>query len=275
MSENDVESDTVSDKNRLEQDQKHDPTLKNLFTKAKDGDTEFVVRDNILYRQTKDKHKHLKLQVVLPQNRREDVIKTAHFSPMSGHPGKKKTKHMVTQNFFWPNMSKHIAEVCKSCEPCQRTAKKTHKAAPMQVTPFITEPFHKITLDVVGPLQMTKRKNRSILTYIDFATRYPEISSKSVANALLQIICRLLVPYIILTNRGSDFVSKFMKDVYQYLGIKHMQTAPYRPQPISITLRLAFEAHWMFSGNSGSLPARRRGRHKKDFAPSSDVAQNA
>ena len=121
---------------------------------------------------------------------------------MSGHPGKKKMKHIVMQNFFWPNMSKHIAVACKSCEPCQRMAKKTHKAAPMQVTPIITEPFHKIALDVVGPLQMKKRRNRYILTYIDFATRYPdaeplkETSSKSVANALLQIIWRLSVPQI-------------------------------------------------------------------------------
>ena len=34
----------------------------------------------------------------------------------------------------------------------------------------------------------------------------------------------------VLTYHGSDFVSEFMQDVYKFLGISHIKTAPYRPQ---------------------------------------------
>ena len=41
---------------------------------------------------------------------------------------------------------------------------------------------------------------------------------------------RLSVPNEILTDRGPNFVSYFMAEVYKFLGIRHLKTAPYRPQ---------------------------------------------
>ena len=104
--------------------------------------------------------------------------------------------------------------------------------APMQITPTITEPFHCIALDIVGPLPRTSCKHMYILTYIDLASRYPDteplkiMTSQAVAEALLLIFARLSVP----TDQGSNFVSTFMSEVYKFLGIKHLKTAPYRPQ---------------------------------------------
>ena len=66
--------------------------------------------------------------------------------------------------------------------------------------------------------------------------RYPDAvplqttTSKDVANALLQIFSRLSVPLEILTDRGANFISDFMKEVYKFMGIRHIKTAPYRPQ---------------------------------------------
>jgi hypothetical protein len=41
-------------------------------------------------------------------------------------------------------------------------------------TPVISEPFAKISMDIVGPLSRTKAGNKFILTIIDDATRFPE-----------------------------------------------------------------------------------------------------
>ena len=115
-------------------------------------------------------------------------------------------------------------------------AKKSSYVAPMQPTPIIGEPFDKVTIDIIGDIKMTKQKNRFLLTYIDHSTRYPDTvpvrttTSKDVANVLLQIFSRLSVPLEILTDRGANFISDFMKEVYKFMRIRHIKTAPYCPQ---------------------------------------------
>ena len=94
----------------------------------------------------------------------------------------------------------------------------------MITAPPISRPFHKVAIDVVGPLPLTPRKNRYILTYIDLGSRYPEAvplrttTSRVVADALLTIMSRLSVPSEILSDRGSNFLSS---DAFDFLGIHH------------------------------------------------------
>ena len=80
-------------------------------------------------------------------------------------------------------------------------------------TPTFVKPFYRVVLDIVGPLPLTKHKNMFVL---DLASRLPlrETSSKTVVEALLHIFTHLTVPIEILTDRGSNFVSNFMKEVY-------------------------------------------------------------
>ena len=117
-------------------------------------------------------------------------------------------------------------------ENCQ----EVNTTAPMQITQTFTELFHHEALDIVGPLPLTPRKHLFILTYSDLASRYPDAeplkttTSKAVAEARLKIMPRLSVPNEILTDHGPNFVSYFMAEVYKFLGIRHLKTAPYRPQ---------------------------------------------
>ena len=72
-------------------------------------------------------------------------------------------------------------------------------------------------------------------TLVDFATRYPEavplknIDTETVAEALVDIFCRLGVPEEILSDLGMQFTSECMKEVTQLLSIKQLNTTPYRP----------------------------------------------
>ena len=113
------------DADAIAKDQKDDPTLSDLFRQANfSNDTEIVLEKDILHRKTSDKDGVPYLQVVLPKNRRQEVLRTAHSTPMAGHTGSKPTKFKIMKNFFWPNMSADIKTYCRSCERCQKTAKK-------------------------------------------------------------------------------------------------------------------------------------------------------
>ncbi len=70
----------------------------------------------------------------------------------------------------------------------------------------------------------------------DYATRYPEavalrnISAKSVAEALFSMISRVGIPKEILTDQGTAFMSRTIRELYELLGIKSIRTSVYHPQ---------------------------------------------
>ena len=102
--------------------------------------------------------------------------------------------------------------------------------------PIVEEPFARVAMDIVGPLQKSGRGHRFILTLMDYATKYPEavplrrVDARSVADALTKIFSRLGIPGEILTDQGSNFMSSLMTEVFRMLGIHHIKTSPYHPQ---------------------------------------------
>ena len=75
-----------------------------------------------------------------------------------------------------------------------------------------------------------------VLVLVDYATRYPEavplcnISAKSVAQALFQVISRVGIPKEILTDQGTSFMSRTLRELYELLGIQYIKTSMYHPQ---------------------------------------------
>ena len=55
------------------------------------------------------------------------------------------TIYVIMKYFFCPKMSQHIKLACLSIEWYQHM-EKTNSIAPLQKTPTITEPLHKVTL---------------------------------------------------------------------------------------------------------------------------------
>ncbi|XP_060605940.1 uncharacterized protein K02A2.6-like [Ruditapes philippinarum] len=102
--------------------------------------------------------------------------------------------------------------------------------------PLIDTPFKRVAVEFVGPIEpMTDRKNRYILTMIDYATRYPEaialpsIETERVAEALVDMYSRLGVPEEMLTDCGSQFTSQIMNEVSRLLSLRQLTTTPYHP----------------------------------------------
>ena len=106
----------------------------------------------------------------------------------------------------------------------------------MQYMPIIEEPFTRIAMDIVGPPERSKSGNKYILVICDYATRYSEaiplrsIEAKRIADELIKLFARVGIPKEILTDQGSNFTSKLLKEIYKLLHIKGITTAPYYPQ---------------------------------------------
>ncbi|KAL0156516.1 hypothetical protein M9458_047762, partial [Cirrhinus mrigala] len=217
--------------------QKNDLSLSPLFKKAEkvdetNSETEhFVVENGVLYAQCKD----LK-RLVLPKCCRPVVLQIGHSVPWSGHLGHQKTYTRIGTRFFWPTMYTDVLTYCQSCPVCQKTSAVCQGRAPLQPLPIITEPFKRIAMDIVGPLERSKTGNQYILVVSDYATRYPEafplrsITTPKVIQALVQLFSRVGIPEEILTDQGTNFTSQLMRQFQQQLGIKSIRTSPYHPQ---------------------------------------------
>lgn len=69
----------------------------------------------------------------------------------------------------------------------------------------------------------------------DYATRYPEafplkkVKTRQIVNALVQF-SRVGIPTEVLTDQGTNFTSRQIREVYSMLGIQAVKTTPYHPQ---------------------------------------------
>ena len=174
---------------------------------------------------------------MLPLLLRESVLEVAHDSILVGHLSTKKTYDRVTATFFWPGAYGDVTKYCQSCDICQRTVPKSRCGkTPLVMMPIVGDLFDRVSIDLVGPLPMSDRKHRWILTLVDCATRYPEaIAIKSIdtiecAEALVNIFSRLGIPREILSDRGSQFVSDLMREIARLFSIRQLRTTPYHAQ---------------------------------------------
>ena len=102
-------------------------------------------------------------------------------------------------------------------------------------TPAIA--LDRVAIDIVGPLNKTRSGNTNILTVQDQLTRYSfaiplkETTSCAIADAFIKhYICYFGSPRVLLSDNGSNLVSKFMKRIAKRFKIQHIRTTPYHPE---------------------------------------------
>ncbi len=216
--------DAEGDQEELLTEQLSDSTLQILWQKARQKEapkmtkvaqTWFEVEDKLLYRchqKLQGIYRPIVKQLLVPQSRRTQVLKLAHEAVMAGHQGIGRTLERIQSTFYWPGIHRDVTLFCKSCDVCQRTIQKGKVSkVPLEEMPIIDIPFRRIAIDIVGPISpVSERKNRYILTIVDFATRYPEaialpsIHTEVVAEALLEVYSRVGFPSEVLSDIGSN-----------------------------------------------------------------------
>ena len=129
----------------------------------------------------------------------------------------------------------HIKECCNSC--LRKNKNTSTHIAPIQEFNVIGIPFHKVAIDIIGPMTMTKtNKNRFALVIIDLATKWVEviplkdITSERICTALLSVFTKYGFPRDILSDNGTQFVSNLTKAFHELLEITQIFSTRYHPQ---------------------------------------------
>ncbi|GFX60461.1 retrovirus-related Pol polyprotein from transposon 412 [Trichonephila clavipes] len=252
----------------FKEEQRKCPDLKPLWDKALTGiDKEFRDIRGKLGRVAKTKRVEEVRQLCVPIKFRLDINKLSH-NEIGGHLGVAKTKDRILKYLFWPNVYRDVEEFVKTCDSCQRVRKPRDKAkAPLKLVPIILEVFSKINIDAVGPLPVSTKQNRYLITSISVASKYPEaipvesITSPNVIDAFLSIFSRIGFPREIQSDLGTSFTSELTTIFFNKFGIKVTRSSVSHPQSNAVervhrTIKRVIKALCVESGEDweGVLP---------------------
>lgn len=146
---------------------------------------------------------------------RQKIIEQNHNNPVfGGHIGTKRLYAKLRQDYIWPHMARDVANHVKNCHDCQTNKVKTHTKAPMCISDTPIKQFDKLSIDTVGPLQMTENGNKYILTVLCNLSKYLIVIP--IANKEAKTVARVLVENVflnyglchsILTDIGTEYIS--------------------------------------------------------------------
>ena len=99
------------------------------------------------------------------------------------------------------------------------------------------ESFERIAVDIVGPLKRTRSGNKYIVCFTDYLTKWAEAfpikrqTADVIASILVnKIIFRFGSPRTLLSDRGSQFLGRVVRQTCRLFKIKKANTTAYHPQ---------------------------------------------
>lgn len=224
------------DMSTLKKQQEEDPLwsrfLEMIATDASSRPSYVTDQRGLLY-----KRDGAKVRLCVPLGSRKAILEQFHDSIWGAHWGTNKMVAAVSDRFFWPGLRKDIEEHVGSCLHCLMRKPAPTLRPPLQLANAETEKAGAWSVDLVGPLPITKRGNRYILTALDTFTRFPEAcalpnqKATTVITGLVEIIISRYGHITkIISDQGRQFTSGVFAQVCAMLGVKHITTSAYNPR---------------------------------------------
>jgi hypothetical protein len=134
-------------------------------------------------------------------------------------------------------MKKDTADFVKSCHTCQLQANLIHTHPTSLQNMATPRPFHTWGLDLIGPINPPSSGYIWILVTTEYFSKWVEViplckaTGAAMANFIREhIITRFGIPHKIISDNGTLFVNKSVREVLEHYRIKHRRSTPYYPQ---------------------------------------------
>jgi len=99
-----------------------------------------------------------------------------------GHFGEQRTLAEIQRRYFWHNRTADVKAVVRGCQQCQlvRSSGNIRSRDEQLKSIHVCDLFHRVALDIAGPLPEIKSGNKYILVAIDHYSKWCE--AKAVAD---------------------------------------------------------------------------------------------
>jgi hypothetical protein len=149
---------------------------------------------------------------------KESILREAHDSAYSIHPSSTKMYKDLKTHYWWYGMKRDIVEYVSLCDTCQWVKAEHQRPAGLLQPLKIPEwKWEDIGMDFIVGLPRTHAGYDSILVIVDRLTKVAHFipvktiysGAKPAELYMLRIVCLHGVPKKIVSDRGSQFTSKF------------------------------------------------------------------
>lgn len=166
-------------------------------------------------------------KIIIPKSLQNRTVELAH----RGHLGIVKTKQLLREKVWFPNIDKTVEEAIQNCHPCQTTT-KTKSRDPIQPTPLPQGPWQNLAVDFDGPYP----NGKYIMLIIDEYSRYPitrhisSLKSETVIPHLRNIFSSFGIPNQLKSDNGPPFNGKEFANFANELNFTHHKVTPLWPE---------------------------------------------
>ena len=142
-----------------------------------------------------------------------------------------KTKQLIREKVWFPNIDREVEVLLSSCLACQVNGPNT-KPDPLTMSSLPPEPWHTVHIDFCGPFP----SGEYLLVVIDAYSRFPEVDIVHFTKAtttISKLECIFAihgVPAVIKSDNGPPFTSHEFHSYVTEIGIKHQKITPLWPQ---------------------------------------------
>jgi transposase InsO family protein len=178
-------------------------------------------------------------RVFVPSGLRDDMLREAHDTVMSGHLGMDKTMERLARVAFWPHMERDVRQYVRTCDSCQR-CKPSNLKPPglLQPLPIPSQGWECIAMDFIVRLPTTSSGHDSILTVVDRLTKMAHflptttnVTAESAAKQFFAGVVRLHgLPKSIVSDRDPKFTSAFWRQLFKLTGTSLDMSTARHPQ---------------------------------------------
>jgi transposase InsO family protein len=194
------------------------------------GTLEWEEVDGLIYH-------HGRLYIPKGEDLRREALQRCHDAVAVGHPGQHVTLEEVKRYYWWPGVERYVKRYVSGCDACARAKPAIHPKGPLNPLDVPEGPWQVIGVDLVGTLPESYGYNM-ILVYVDHFTKQAHfvpcrnnITAEGVADAHVKHVFALHgLPEKIVSDRGTQFAARIMKELYNLLGIDMALSTAYHPQ---------------------------------------------
>jgi hypothetical protein len=167
------------------------------------------------------------------------ILKEAHDTPYSIHPGGTKMYQDLKEQFWWHGMKREIAFYIARCDVCQRVkAEHQRHAGLLQPLKVPMWKWEEVGMDFITGLPRSNRGHDSIWVIVERLTKVAHFipvktthNGRELADLYISWIVSLHgVPKTIVSDRGTQFTSRFWAKLHEALGTKLSFSTAYHPQ---------------------------------------------
>lgn len=168
---------------------------------------------------------------------RTRLIQLTHDSTLTGHPGHSSTRDLLSRVYAWPGMSDDVRRFVGNCSTCGKSKFwREQKRGLLKPLPIPERAWQELAMDFIVELPnsegctiimgITDRLSKSKILIPLKSARTTDVARAFMSH----VFSHHGLPQAITSDRGSQFVGLFWKEVCRQLNISRRLSTAYHPE---------------------------------------------